>query len=230
MSGPLEIVLIIAAICYVLGRRLLGEPAEAKRMLVLPAVLTVIGLSNLTGALTSPVAIVFLAGSIALSVLLGLARGATVKLSQRNGFVMMRYTAMTVVLWVVNIAVKLGAGVLLGLVDPAAAHSSSNTLMLTMGVGMLVEGLTVLAKAMRGNGRIIWQQGKDGQPHTTSPFLDQLQQRVQGVPADAPTYPTAQQPTYTSPTYAEAAFTGRVRDRRDRRARRTSRLMDSWNR
>jgi hypothetical protein len=41
-----EVLFIIAAVGFVLIRRMMGEQAEAKRMLVLPAILTVIGLSN----------------------------------------------------------------------------------------------------------------------------------------------------------------------------------------
>ena len=39
VSGPVEIILIIAAIGYVLTRRLIGEPAEVRRMLLVPVVL-----------------------------------------------------------------------------------------------------------------------------------------------------------------------------------------------
>jgi hypothetical protein len=87
----------------------------------------------------------------------------------------MRYTGMTIVLWVVNIAVKLGGNFLLSTIDPHA--DGGNTLMLTLGAGLLMEGAVVLAKAMRTGGQVIWQQGKDGAPHRTSRFIDDLQAR-----------------------------------------------------
>jgi hypothetical protein len=43
MSGPLEIVVILAVVGYLLARRVIGEPAQAKRMLILPVVLSLIG-------------------------------------------------------------------------------------------------------------------------------------------------------------------------------------------
>ncbi|MCU1682753.1 MAG: hypothetical protein JWQ81_3492 [Amycolatopsis sp.] len=55
-----EVLFIIAAVGFVLIRRMMGEQAEAKRMLVLPAILTVIGLGNSGDVLHSPMALVFL--------------------------------------------------------------------------------------------------------------------------------------------------------------------------
>jgi len=37
MSNPIDIIAILAAVGYVMARRLIGEPALAKRMLILPA-------------------------------------------------------------------------------------------------------------------------------------------------------------------------------------------------
>ncbi len=178
MSGPVEIIVIVAAVVYVMARRLIGEPAEAKRMLLLPAVLTVIGVADLGKVAQSASTIAFLVGTTAVSMVIGLLRGASIRVFARDGIVIMRYTVVTVVLWAVNFAIKFGAGFALGAIDPAAAHAASSGLLLTLGAGMLVEGLTVLAKAMRSEGRIVWQKGRDGQPHTMSPYLDDLRRTV----------------------------------------------------
>jgi hypothetical protein len=178
VSGPVEIILIIAVVGYILARRLLGEPAEAKRMLLLPAVLTVIGLVDLTKVTQSALSVGFLVGTTAVSILLGLLRGASIRVFDRGGVVYLRYTATTIVLWVLNLAIKFGAGFVLGMVDPKAEQATSSGLMFTLGAGLLVEGLAVLSKAVRSSGRIVWAKGRDGQPHTMSPTLDGLQQRV----------------------------------------------------
>ncbi|WP_433179568.1 hypothetical protein [Actinoallomurus sp. CA-150999] len=179
MSGPVEIILIIGAVGYILARRLLGEPAEAKRMLLLPAVLAGVGLTDLAKVHQSPVSIGFLVGSTALSLVLGLLRGASIRVFDKDGIVYLRYTATTVVLWVINLAVRFGASVVLGVVDPTAEHAGSSGLMLTLGAGMLVEGLAVLSKAMRTSGRVVWAKGRDGAPPTMSSLLDGLQEKVQ---------------------------------------------------
>lgn len=80
-----------------------------------------------------------------------------------------------------NFAIKFGASFVLGVVDPAAEHAVGNGMLLTLGSGLLLEGLVVLLKASRIGGRIVWERGKDGQPHKTSPFLDRIQQKMQGT-------------------------------------------------
>lgn len=179
MSGPVEIVLIIAVVGYILARRLLGEPAVAKRMLLLPGVLTVIGFVDLTKVAQTPLSVAFLVGTTVISIVIGLLRGASIRVFEKDGIVTMQYTVMTIVLWAINFAVKFGASFVLGMVDPTAEHASSSGLMLTLGAGMLVEGLAVLAKAVRSDGRIVWQKGRKGEPHTMSNYLDGLQQKVQ---------------------------------------------------
>jgi hypothetical protein len=175
-----EVVLILAAVCYILARRMIGEPAQAKRMLILPAVFLVIGLSDVSGDTQSMVSILFLAGTGAISVVLGALRGASVRVSERDGLAFIRYTGVTVGLWVVNLVIKFGANFALGTVDAHDAASVSNSLFLTLGAGMLVEGVVVLARVLRTESRVVWSKGDDGQPHKMSPFLDELQGRLSG--------------------------------------------------
>ncbi len=92
MSGPVEIVLILAAVGYLLARRVIGEPAEAKRMLILPVVLSLIGLSDVSGQVKTPLSLLFLVATAAISVLLGALRGVSVRVSQREGLAFLRYT------------------------------------------------------------------------------------------------------------------------------------------
>jgi hypothetical protein len=177
MNGTLQVVLIIAVIAYVLIRRLAGEPAEAKRMLILPAVLTVVGIANLDDLTHSGTALLFLIGTLLISVVLGALRGASIRLSRREGIVFMRYTWVTVALWAANIAVKFGGNLLLGAIDKSGAAVLGNTVLLTVGVGMLLEGVVVLGRALRSGEQVIWAQGRDGAPHRTSPWLDDLQRQ-----------------------------------------------------
>ncbi|WP_409182826.1 DUF1453 domain-containing protein [Amycolatopsis sp. VS8301801F10] len=183
MSGPVEIVLIAAAIGYLMVRRVIGEPAQAKQMLILPAVLTIVGLSTLSGEVKTAASLVFLVGTAAISVVLGALRGATVRISQRDGVAFVRYTAVTVGLWVANIVVKVGVNLALDAFDPQDAGGVSNSLLLTLGVGILAEGLVVLYRALRAGHQVMWAQGSDGAPAQTSPLLDNLQRNLTGRPA-----------------------------------------------
>jgi len=174
MSGPVEIVLILAAICFVMVRRLIGEPAQAKRMLVLPAVVAVIGLTDVSGQLKTPMAAAFLVATAAISVGIGALRGASVRISQRDGLAFVRYTWVTVVLWVVNLVIKFGADIVLKAIDPKDAGAVTNSLLLTLGLGLLVEGAVVLYRSLRSDHQVMWTQGKNGGPREMSPMLDNL--------------------------------------------------------
>jgi len=178
MSGPVEVVVILAAVGYVLARRMIGEPAQAKRMLVLPAVLSVIGLSDVSGHVKSPVSLLFLVATAAVSVVLGALRGVSVRISRRDGLAFVRYTGFTVVLWVVNLAIKFGANLLLGGIDRTDAGAVGNSLLLTLGLGLLAEGLVVLYRALRTGHPVMWAQGRGSAPHQMSPFLDDLRRSL----------------------------------------------------
>jgi hypothetical protein len=178
MSGPIEILLIVAAIGYVMVRRLMGEPVQAKRMLVLPGVLCVIGLSDVSHQLGSPMAVVFLVATAGISVVIGALRGATVKISARDGVAFARYTGLTVALWVANVVIKFGGNLALGAIDAKDASAVSNSLMLTLGAGMLVEGLVVMSRALRADHRVMWAEESKRGPRQMSPMLDNMRRTL----------------------------------------------------
>jgi hypothetical protein len=173
-----EVVLIIVAVCYVMARRVAGEPAQAKRMLVLPAVLIALGISDVSKAFHNPAALIFLIGTAALSIAFGVLRGLSTRLSERDGIAYVHYTGVTIALWVASLAVKFGLNFLFQGIDPHAAAAAGNSLLLTLGAGLLLEGAVTLNRAIRTSSKVLWARGKDGQEHTTSPFLDDLQKRL----------------------------------------------------
>jgi hypothetical protein len=172
-----EIVLIIAAVCFVMFRRVTGEPAQAKRMLLLPAVLMAMGFSDVSGAEHNPAAMMFLIGTAAVSIVMGALRGLSTRLSEQDGIAYVHYTGVTILLWLLSLAAKFGLNFLFQAADPHAAAAAGNSLLLTLGAGMLVEGAVTLNRAVGSTSRVIWSKGKDGRPHTTSRFLDDLQSR-----------------------------------------------------
>ena len=83
IPSPLTILLVVAAVGYVLWSRMQGRPLKLRRMLLLPVVLMVLGITDLTGSSAphlTPKDITFLLISVALSVVLGAARGVTIEL------------------------------------------------------------------------------------------------------------------------------------------------------
>jgi hypothetical protein len=198
LNGPLEVVLIVAVIAYVLVRRMLGEPAQGKRMLLLPVILTGVGLLSYAKAPESATGTWVLVGSVVVSIVLGFLRGVSIRTLDRDGIVFMKYTALTLVLWAVNLGVKFGINLLVAAVDPSSAVSLSNGLLVSLGAGILVEGLVVMNKALRSEGRVIWQKGKKGAAHSTSGFLDGLQQSMRTPPASGAPTSAPDRPARTS--------------------------------
>src|ERR1700722_2536320 len=146
IPSPLTIVLVVAAIAYVLWSRMQGRPLKIRRLLLLPAVITVLGIVDLTGSSAPHLTgkdIIFLVVSVALSIALGAARGASIELYPSNGELWQRYRPSTVVLWVALIVVKI---VLLVIASAAGATAGGGTssLLLTLGISLLSEAAVVI--------------------------------------------------------------------------------------
>lgn len=103
IPSPLMIVLAVAAVGWVLWSRMKGQPLQAKRLLVLPAVLTVLGITDLTGSSAphlTPKDTGFLAAGAGLAAVLGAARGATIELYPHGGELWQRYRPVIGLLFV----------------------------------------------------------------------------------------------------------------------------------
>src|SRR5664279_4387604 len=82
------VVLVLAVVGYVLVSRITGQPVNTRRLLVLPGVLTGMGLLQLSGAVSGgvrPQDLGLLAVGLAAAAGLGAARGATVTVAVRDG-------------------------------------------------------------------------------------------------------------------------------------------------
>ncbi len=144
------IVLGIGAVGYVLVSRLRGEALRTRRLLVLPAVFTGLGLveiSDLIPTHRDTADLVLLAVGAVLSLGLGAARGATVVLYRRGGFLWQRYRLATVMWWLVLIAVRVGLAVI-GQMTHAPLATSSQAIMLLLGLTFLAESAAVAPRAM----------------------------------------------------------------------------------
>jgi hypothetical protein len=145
--SALEMVLIAAAVVYVIAKRFAGAPVGAKSV-VLPLVLAGYGLVHIVGTGNrglGAVAVTLLAVEALVSVGAGVARAATIKLYVRDGHLWQRYTVVTLGVWIALIALRVGfiaAGSALG-----AALPSAGTLMFTFGLSMVVESLVVSVRA-----------------------------------------------------------------------------------
>lgn len=149
--STVQILLVTALVIYMIGRRFAGQPVGARGML-LPVGLTLYGLVNLNksvhGQLTTA-DVVLLAAELVVALVAGLGRGATIKLYLRDGHLWQRYSLLTLFVWLVLVACRIGfaaAGHALGADLPATA-----TVMATFGISIIVETL-VVAKRAAGTG------------------------------------------------------------------------------
>jgi hypothetical protein len=149
IPSPLTILLVVAAVGYVLWSRMKGRPLKLKRMLLLPLVLMVLGITDLTGSSAphlTPKDIAFLLAGVAIAAVLGAARGATIELYPQQGELWQRYRRATVGLWIVLIAIRLTM-IAIASAAGASAGGGTNTLLLTLGTSLLAEAAIVGPRA-----------------------------------------------------------------------------------
>ena len=159
------VVLVLAVVGYVLASRIAGQPVNTRRLLVLPGVLTAMGLLQLSGAVSAgvrPQDLGLLAVGLAAAAGLGAARGATVTVAVRDGRPWLRYRAVTLALWAATVAVRVGLTVLAHAAGATVAGSGP-ALLLSAGVTLLAEGAVVAHRASTTSGGQQWQARVTGQ-------------------------------------------------------------------
>lgn len=198
MSDIITIIAVIAIIGFVIGRQLMGEPLRGKRVVLLPVILTIIGISDL-GSQHQPVKPVDIACLVAGGLLvagIGAAQGSVIRLESRNGALWGQLPGRGLWLWALLIGTRL---IMTGVADLAGAHvaASTSTILLMLGINRLAQAAVVLPRAMSVN--IPFAPEKDGKT-----FLAGLSGQAQ---PQAPTRPAVQRsepvdsysPTQTAP-------------------------------
>jgi hypothetical protein len=154
---------VVAIVGYVIGRQLVGEPQRGRRLIVLPAVLTVIGAVDLHSSQRPvrpvDVACLVVGGLIAAGI--GLAQGRIMRLESRDGSLWAQLPLKGLWLWaglvvsrVAMIAVAVGAH--------AHVASSSSAALLMLGINRLSQAAVVAPRAVAAG--IPFAPEKDGEP------------------------------------------------------------------
>lgn len=146
MNGWTTTALIAALVAGVVIRRLRGEPLNARELLAAPAVLTGAGVWSVakeSGALTGADIAWVTAGGV-LGLALGVLRGRSVELFERDGVAWQRYTGTTFLVALGTLAVMAVFG---WLAVRAGMHEGARPTTLSIGVSYLGESLAV---ALRG--------------------------------------------------------------------------------
>ncbi|MEU7818994.1 hypothetical protein [Pseudonocardia sp. NPDC049154] len=140
-GNPLVTALVVGVLLVlVVARQLTDRPVTAQRTMLVPLVLTVLGVLTLLQA-HPPVTTVGLAltgAELLLVVGLGVLRGRSVRLFVRDGVLHQRGGAVTLALWVLTIGLRIGLGLLA--VRLGAGALASATLLASFGLSLLVQG------------------------------------------------------------------------------------------
>ena len=140
MSTLVLVVIGALVVLRVLGKQLTGSVVTGRSLVLMPAILIVIGLGSAATALSlaQPGEILFFLLDAVIVMGLGLARGASTRLTLRDGGLFQKGTAVTLVLWLTTIAVRVGAGFL--------GHSLGVAGTLTTASAVLLFGVTIAAQ------------------------------------------------------------------------------------
>jgi hypothetical protein len=147
MSG-LEILAVIAVIGFVIFQQVAGQKVQGKRLIVLPAVLTVVGYLDLHGAKGLHHAdYVWLAIGAAGSLAIGLAFGVITRVESRDGVLWSKLPAWGLVLWVAMFAFR---ALIMVLAGHTGAHVAASTtpLLFTLGLNRLGQAAVIATRAM----------------------------------------------------------------------------------
>jgi hypothetical protein len=159
MITVVSALLVLAAMGYVLASRWRGRRIEARRLLLLPAVLSGYGLLQFTGAAgrgLRAVDVALIAAGLAVSAVMGLARGTTVAVFVCEGQPWMRYRPATLALWAATVAARLAVTALSIAVGASSAATRGPAILLSVGITLLAEGAVVAHRSLSRD-RLPWQ-------------------------------------------------------------------------
>lgn len=140
MHPALIAVIVIAVIVIIVIRRFRGEPVDAKDLATSPVILLAISIKDLWDFDHWTAAnIVFLSVSIIVGLGFGMLRGASTVLFAREGTLHQRYTAKTLIVWVISLAA--GAGLHFG-AQFIGAEEAVRPMTLSIGLSLLGEAIT----------------------------------------------------------------------------------------
>jgi hypothetical protein len=148
--SAVEILAVIGIIGFIIFKQLKGEALHGKRAVLLPAILTVIGFTDLhaaNGQRLQTVDITWIAIGCVGSVLIGLAFGAITRLESRGGYLWAQLPAFGLWLWAAMFAWRVATMVVASGMHARVAASTS-TLLFSLGLNRLAQAAVILPRAM----------------------------------------------------------------------------------
>jgi hypothetical protein len=167
--SALEILAVIGIIGFVIFRQIQGEPLRGKRTVVLPAILTVIGFSDLRGnsGHLQPADVTCLVVGAIGAAAIGAGFGTMMRLESRNGYLWAQLPVRGLWLWGALVLWRVAAMALAGAMHAHVAASSS-TLLFSLGVNRLAQAAVIMLRALAVG--VPFAPEKDGTSFMASTF------------------------------------------------------------
>jgi len=149
MSSVETIIVVLGIIAYSVGRQIAGEPLRVKRLIGLPAALTVIGIVDVArakGQTPTHLDLVLIGVGCAVNTVIGICQGRLMRLESRNGYLWGQMPKSVLWWWAAKIASGLvldGMGHALG----AQLATVSSVMLLELGVNRLAQAAIVAPRA-----------------------------------------------------------------------------------
>ena len=151
MSGIEPVLAVAAIMLYSVGRQIVGEPLRVKRLLGLPAALTVIGIIDVAtskGSDPTVIDIVLIGVGCAINAVIGMCQGRLMRLWSRDGYLWAQMPKSVLWWW----AAKIASGVVLdGIGHALGANLAtvSAVMLLRLGVNRLAQAAVVAPRRSR---------------------------------------------------------------------------------
>jgi hypothetical protein len=159
--SALTVVAAIAIVGLVIGQQVVGQAVRGRRLLVLPAVLTAIGIADLSGGGSHPTGldVALIAASGAIAVAIGLAMGALTRLERRDGHLWAQLPKNGLWLWAGLVVSRLA---ITGIAHASGAHVAGGTaaILLVLGLNRVAQAAVVAPRAVSAG--IPFAPEKDG--------------------------------------------------------------------
>jgi hypothetical protein len=171
----LEVLLVIAVVGFVIYQQVAGQAVQGRRLILLPAIVTIVGFVNLHDAKhLHPADIVWLTVGAIGSLLIGLAFGAVTRLRERDGALWSQLPLRGLWLWAGLIAWR---ALIMVLAAKSGAHVAASTtpLLFTLGLNRLGQAAVIAARAMAAG--IPFAPEKDGRTFGSGRLGDRRRDR-----------------------------------------------------
>lgn len=165
--SAIEILAVIAIVGFVIYQQVAGQFLRGKRVVLLPAIITVIGVLNLRGHHLAPADITWIAIGAGGALAIGLAFGLITHLESRDGVLWGKLPLRGLWLWAAFLGWRVAIMLIAGHMGAHVA-ASTTPLLFTLGLNRVGQAAVILPRALAAS--IPFAPEKDGRTFLADRF------------------------------------------------------------